>query len=162
MLFRSEKLGSRVAQLREAVASVKSLHERYEASLKRGAEAQARVKSKEAQQVELEQWLRLLEAGVPALASGVREAEGRVSGLRRLLRDQPGEIHPPLPAEYAALSIFDAQELAAQKLGSFQEQERGAELALSTSIQLGQSLETLRRDLYDAAVAYIEIGRAHV
>jgi DNA repair protein SbcC/Rad50 len=151
-----EILESRVAQLREALASVKSLHERYEASLKRVAEAQARVKPKEAQQVELEQWLRLLEAGVPALASGVREAEERVSGLRRLLRDQPGETHPPLPAEYAALSIFDAQELAGQKLGSVQDQERGAELALSTSIQLGQSLETLRRDLHDAAVAYIE------
>lgn len=151
-----EKVERRVAQLREAVASVKSLHERYEASLKRGVEAQARVISKEAQQVELDQWLRLLEAGVPALASGVREAEGRVSRLRRLLRDQPGETNPPVPAEYAALGISDAQELAGQKLGSVQEQERDAELALSASIQLGQSLETLRRDLYDAAIAYIE------
>ena len=151
-----EKVERRVAQLREAVASVKSLHERYEASLKRGVEAQARVISKEAQQVELDQWLRLLEAGVPALASGVREAEGRVSRLRRLLRDQPGETDPPVPAEYAALGISDAQELAGQKLGSVQEQERDAELALSASIQLGQSLETLRRDLYDAAIAYIE------
>ena len=151
-----EKIERRVARLREAVAVVNALHERYEATLKRGVEAQARLKPKEAQQAQLEQWLLLLEAGVPALTSGVQEAEGRVSRLRRLLPDQPGETLPPVPAEYAALGLSDAQEFVVQKLGSVQEQEKDAELALSQSIQLGQSLEAIRRDLHDAAVAYIE------
>lgn len=151
-----EKVERRVARLREAVASVKALHERYEAIQKRRAEAQDRLKSKEIQQAQLEQWLRLLEAGVPALASGFREAEGRLSRLRRLLRDQPDETLPLVPADYAPLNISVAQELARQKLASVREQERGAEIALAHSIQLGQSLEALRRDLHDAAVAYIE------
>ncbi|OAJ52500.1 hypothetical protein A6V36_13920 [Paraburkholderia ginsengiterrae] len=151
-----EKVERRLARLREALASVKLLHERYEASLKRGSEAQARAKSNEAQQAQLEQWLRLLEAGVPALASGVREAEERASSLRRLLRDQPSATLPPVTAEYAAFNISDARELAEQKLDSAQEQEGIADLALSHSIQLGQSLDALRRDLHDAAVAYIE------
>lgn len=126
-----ENIERRVVRLREAVASVKALHERHEASMKRSAEGQARVNTNETQQAQLKQWLRLLEAGVPTIASGVREAEGRASRLRRLLRDLPGETLPPVPAEYAALGISDAQELARQKLGSVQEQERSADIALS-------------------------------
>ena len=151
-----EKVEHRVARLREAVASVKALGEEYEACLKRIAEAEARLKSKEDQQSQIEHWLRLLEVGVPMLASSVREAEGRVSRLRSLLRDQPVKTLPPIPAEYASLRITDAQEFAQQKLDSLQEQERAADLALSHSIQLGQSLEALRRDLHDAAVSYID------
>jgi chromosome segregation protein len=151
-----EKIVRRVAQLREGVAAVKALYEKHEAILKRGAEARARLKSIETRQAQLEQWLRLLEAGVPALTSGIRDAEERVSRLRPLLPDQPGDTLPPVPAEYAALGLSDAQELVWQNLGSVQDQERDAELALSQSIQLGQSLEALRRDLHDAAVAYIE------
>ena len=151
-----EKIERREARLREAVGAVKSLHEKYEAALKRVAEAQARLKSKEAQQAQLEQWLRLLEAGVPAVTSGIREAERRVSRLRPLLPDPPGETLTPVPAEYAALGLSETQELVRQKLGPVQDQEKEAELALSQSIKLGQSLEALRRDLHDAAVAYIE------
>lgn len=151
-----EKIEQRMARLREAVTSVKALHEKYDASLKGGNEAQARLNSKEAQKAHLGQWLRLLEAGVPALATGLREAEQRTATLRVVLRDQPGETLHPVPAEYAALSVSDARELSDQKVSGFEEQEKAAELALSHSLQLGQSLEALRRDLRDSAFTYME------
>jgi len=151
-----DKIESRVARLRQAVVSVKALHEKYEGHVKSVTEAQAQSRTKETHKAQLEKWLQVLEAGVPALASGIREAEERVSTLRGMLRDLPGEAIPPVPAEYASLVISEAQVLATQQLTSVQEQERSAEVALSHSMQLGQSLEALRRDLHDAAISYLE------
>lgn len=146
----------RIAQLNDARVAVKAIHQKYEENLARSVEAQSRLGSLEAQQAELEEWLRILKAGVPGLASSIREAEGRISTLLSLLSDQPDGAPPPVPAEYVAVGVSAALEQAREKLASVQDLEMAAKRALSESIQVGQSLQAIRQDLHDVALAYIE------
>ena len=152
----TEAIEGRVRRMREALDTVKKLQGERDGFLKREAAELKAVKANEAQKALLERWVQLLDAGVPELVANLRLSNKRVAELRRVLRDWPGESLPPLTPDYVAVRVGEAQQIASERLVSAQEHENQAQAALSQSMQLGQSLQTLRRDLHDAAVAYIE------
>jgi len=142
--------------MQEALVTVKNLEAERATLLKREADERKAVEANEVQRALLERWILLLEAGVPKLAGNLQLSNSRVAQLRQVLRDWPGESLPPLAADYVAVEVGAAQKIASERLARSQEHEKLAQAALSQSIQLGQSLQTLRRDLHDAAVGYIE------
>lgn len=152
----SQTIEGRIRRMREALDAVNKLRGEREGLVKREADELNIVKSSEAQKVLLERWIRLIEAGVPELVANLQQSNNRVTELRRVLRTWPGESLPPLAADYVAVGVGEAQRIAAERLAGAREHEKLAQEALSQSTQLGQSLQTLRRDLHDAAVAYID------
>jgi DNA repair protein SbcC/Rad50 len=152
----TETIEGRIRRMQEALDTVKNLQGERDFLLKREADELKFVEANDVQKALLERWTRLLEAGVPELAGSLQLSNSRVAQLRRVLRDWPGESLPPLAADYVAVGVGDAQEIASERLASSQEHEKQAQVALAQSTQLGQSLQTLRRDLHDAAVGYIE------
>jgi len=151
-----EAVENRVGRLRGSASRVAGLQAQVNASGATRAEALRLQKGFESQEAEVQGWQRLVQAGVPALMTRIRESTERIARLRRQLREWPGESIPDLASEYAALSVVQARDVADSQLGTAQEQERLAESALSQSLQLEQSLSALRRDLHDTAVAVIE------
>ena len=151
-----EIIAERVHRMQEALVTVKNLEAERATLLKREADERKAVEANEVQRALLERWILLLEAGVPKLAGNLQLSNSRVAQLRQVLRDWPGESLPPLAADYVAVEVGAAQKIASERLARSQEHEKLAQAALSQSIQLGQSLQTLRRDLHDAAVGYIE------
>ena len=152
----TQAIQARLSRLQEALDAVKKLQSERDNLVKREADELKFVKASDANKALLERWIRLLEAGVPELIANLERANNRVSELRRTLRTWPGESLPPLAAEYVAEGVGGSQQVAAQRLADAREHEKLAQSALAQSTQLGQSLETLRRDLHDAAIAYIE------
>lgn len=152
----SEAIEARIRRMREALDAVKKLQAERDGLVKRETDALNVVKSSEAQKSLLERWIRLIEAGVPELVANLQQSNNRVTELRRVLRTWPGESLPPLAADYSALGVGEAQRIAAERLANAQAHEKLAQTALSQSTQLGQSLQALRRDLHDSAIAYIE------
>lgn len=151
-----EKIQQRVAHMQGVVGSAKKIQVEHDAAVKQATEAANRTKESLALQTQLEQWAKLVEADVPALAGKLREAEARTGHLRAVLRDQSADSPPDVPAEYAELPIQEGLAIAGLKLKEAQEQDRIAATALSQGMQLGQTLEMLRRDLHDASVTYLE------
>jgi len=146
----------RITRLQEVVGSARRIRLEHDAAVKQATEAANLAKETQAQQAQLEEWLRLVEAGIPALATTLRESEGKTSELRSMLRDTPVDSQPDLATEFAQAPIQEALEMVQLKHIEAQEQEKAAAIALSQGVQLGQTLEMLRRDLHDASIAYLE------
>lgn len=146
----------RITRLKEVANSAKSIRLDHDAAVKRATDAANAANETRSQQAQLEKWAGLVEAGIPTLATKLRESEARVSELRSVLREQPADSEPDVAADFAQTPIEVALEMIQQKHLEAQEQEKAAASALSQGIQLGQTLAMLRRDLHDASIAYLE------
>ncbi len=152
----TQAIEGRIRRMKEGLEAVRKLQGELDNLSKRETDELKFVKDSDAQKVLLERWIRLLEAGVPELVANLQVSNTRVAQLRQVLREWPGDSLPPLAVEYVGVGVGEAQQIAAERLASAQEHEKLAQTALSQSLQLGQSLQTLRRDLHDSAVAYIQ------
>lgn len=150
------RIRQRVAQVQGTLESAKKLQSEHDIALKQVSNASARAEATQSSQNQLELWLTLVEAEVPALTKRLIDAAAKVSALRNVLSGQPADTLPEVPAEYAQMRLNEAVILARLRIDQAREQENAAANALSQRIQLGQTLAMLRRDLHDSSVAFIE------
>jgi chromosome segregation protein len=104
----------------------------------------------------LEKWHQYCEAGVPALAQSIEDVKSRIAELRAVLSGISVEPLPEVPLPYAALLVGEALIAVREDLEKALQDESSASQALAQRQELGQSLATIRRDLYEAALANIE------
>lgn len=149
-------LDARLSRAQQASDSAQEIEAAYELALKEASASAVQTDARARSHTSLEQWGRLISAGVPALAERLETAEARVVALRRVLRAHPSEGLPSIPPEYATAPLSDGLPLARQRLEQAQEQERTSTHALAQAEQFGQTLGALRRDLHAVSTAYIE------
>lgn len=149
-------LDEQQSRAQRAFDLAQSIQTAYERALKEANTASIQTDASARSYLNLEQWGKLLNAGVPALAERLETTEEKVDALRRVLRAHPSEGLPPVPPEYAAMPLSSGLALARQRYEQAQEQERTAALTQAQAEQLGQTLESLRRDLHEVSMAYIE------
>lgn len=151
-----EKLYQRLADLQGKVATAKGINGEYDTTAKLVSEAAGQAKEGLSRQSLVEHWIKIVEVGIPSRVAGLAESESRASRLRGLLRGLVGSVPLDTPMDYANLPIKEALIAVREKHAEAQEQEAAAKLALSQSVQLGQTLAALRRDLHDASLAYMQ------
>lgn len=149
-------LDARLSRAQQASDSAQEIEAAYELALKEASASAVQTEARARSHLSLEQWGRLINAGVPALAERLETAEARVVALRRVLRAHPSEGLPSIPPEYATAPLSGGLPLARQRLEQAQEQERTSTHALAQAEQFGQTLGALRRDLHAVSTAYIE------
>ena len=149
-------LDAQQSRAQHAFDSAQAIQSAYELALKEAGAAAIQTDVGVRNHLNLEQWGRLVNAGVPALAERLETTEANVNALRRILRAHPSDGLPPLPPEYLTVPLSTGLSLARERFEQAQEQERTAAFALAQAEQFGQTLGALRRDLHAVSSAYIE------
>jgi chromosome segregation protein len=149
-------LNKNLAATEALEASVTDLHRDYEAALSDAHVASVVLGNRLRNKDLIEQWHRLLGAGVPSLSARLDGAESEAAGLLKILQSHQTASPYFVPPEYESIPVSLGLSLAKNAYDAAQENEHAAVLAQTQAQQLGQTLDTLRRDLYDAAKSYVE------
>jgi DNA repair protein SbcC/Rad50 len=128
----------------------------YDSALKEANSAAAKLASDNHSLQLIAQWGKMLSAGVPGLAERLVTLDSQVSKLQKVLRAYPSEGLPAVFLEYGSLPLSNGLMLARERYEHAKVQEQLASTAQIQAEQLGQTLESLRRDLYDISNAYLE------
>ena len=149
-------LDEQQSRTQRAFEDAQSIQTAYELALKEANTASIQADASARSYLILEQWGKLLNAGVPALAERLETTDEKMNALRRVLRAHPPEGLPPVPPEYAAIPLSGGLSLARERYEQAHQHERTATLTQAQAEQHGQTLESLRRDLHEVSRAYIE------
>lgn len=114
------------------------------------------AKKLQAETAAIDEWKHFLLADVPQLAAALSAEDDNISLWTKQLKGQFSEdVEAGLATEYLSLSVADALQNAQARFDAAKEQRHFASTALEKARQLGQSLDSLRRDLHDASLAFI-------
>lgn len=149
-------LNNNFSRAKEFEASVAELQLAHEAALSDARAASVVLGDRVRNTDLIEQWHRLLGAGMPMLSARLDEAESEAAKLLKILQSHQTASPYFVPPEYESIPVVLGLSLAQKAYDAAQENEHAAVLAQTQAQQLGQTLDTLRRDLYDAAKSYVE------
>lgn len=146
-------LQEHLAKLKESLAEARSIQSSYEAAVREAnAAAESQKVSTENQHLVVS-WEKTLLSGVPELERRIGVAERQIQALRTALPSYREDAIASFPEKYLTHAQKDALSEAKRESDLAQESSRTASRALSQAQALGQTLDTLRRDLHDASVA---------
>lgn len=142
--------------LANAVADASERRKLHDESLRRAAEALQAIQSARSIAEKLKDWQRIRAAGIPVRSAELNAAETALRDITHQVNGVAAEIADTDLAEYANLPHQAAQALVRTRLEAALAAVTTAEGDLKRSVDLGQSLAALRRDLHDAAVALVQ------
>ena len=146
----------RTELLAHAFADASERRKLHDDSLRKAADALQALQSSRSLAEKLKDWQKIQAADIPVRSATLNAAETALRDSTRQVNGVAAEVVDADLAEYANLPHQDAQALVKTRLELALAAVTTAEGDLKRSVDLGQSLEALRRDLHDAAVALVQ------